>query len=34
MSARPEWIQVFLDTPADAFEEAVRRHLEAHGGPE
>ena len=23
MSARPEWIQVFLDTPADAFEEAV-----------
>lgn len=23
MSARPEWIQVFLDTPADAYEEAV-----------
>jgi len=23
MSGRPEWIQVFLDTPADAFEEAV-----------
>ena len=23
MSARPEWIQVFLDTPAQAFEEAV-----------
>ena len=23
MSARPEWIQVFLDTPAAAFEEAV-----------
>ena len=22
-SAQPEWIQVFLDTPADAFEEAV-----------
>jgi hypothetical protein len=22
-SARPEWIQVFLDTPADAYEEAV-----------
>ena len=23
MSAQPGWIQVFLDTPADAFEEAV-----------
>lgn len=23
MSARPEWIQVFLDTPADAYEDAV-----------
>jgi hypothetical protein len=23
MTARPDWIQVFLDTPADAYEEAV-----------